>query len=230
MTDNSYVYMLVDPQNNLPFYVGKGVGKRCYFHSFEAKHYIERKSHKLNKIRKLDKLGLKPIIRKVEENVSDEQAIEFEMFLISELRDFGIKLTNMTDGGDGALGYRHTEEHKKHISEVHKGRVFSDETKQKMSKPKSEDGRANIAKAREASTYRPSEETKRKTSESLKGRASPIKGRTQSNDAKAKMSAKRKGIKKERIECPHCGKDVAVNLAKRWHFDNCKNKENTNAG
>lgn len=33
-----------------------------------------------------------------------------------------------------------------------------------------------------------------------------------------------KGIKMEKIECPHCGKLSDKANAKRWHFDNCKEK------
>jgi hypothetical protein len=224
--NNSYVYMLIDPRNNQPFYVGKGVGDRCYFHLDEAKYYKDRKSLKLGKIRKLFSLGLEPIIKKVEENVSDEQAIELECFLISEIRDFGILLTNMTDGGDGAKGYRHTEEHKLYMSSTQKNRVISEETKQKMRRPKSEEGRKNIAEARKNSTYKPSEETKRKVSMTLMGRPSPMRGVRHSDEAKAKMSAQRKGVPKPKVECTNCQRSIAINVAKRWHFDNCKGIKN----
>jgi hypothetical protein len=223
--NTAYVYTLTDPRNGMPFYVGKGHGKRCEFHLDEAKYYTKRKSKKLNKIRKLMSLGMKPIITKVEENVSDAQAIDFECLLIAEMRDIGIPLTNMTDGGDGAKGYKHTEEHKQMMRELFAGRIFTEEHRQAMSKPKSKEGRANIAKARLTTTYRPSEETKRKTSEALLGRPSPMKGRKQSEEAKAKMSAWRKGLSKPKVDCPHCQKSIAVNVAKRWHFDNCKDKE-----
>jgi hypothetical protein len=222
---NSYVYTLVDPRNNLPFYVGKGSGERCNFHVVEAKYYVKRKSLKLNKIRKLLQLGMEPIVVKIEENVSDEQALDLECLLISEMRDFGIPLTNMTDGGDGAQGYKHTEEHKQRMSERFKGRIITEEHRQKMRKPKSPEGRAAIAAARLTTTYRPSEETKRKTSQTLLGRPSPMRGRVQTDEAKAKMSAFRKGKPKPKIDCPHCNKQVAVNTARRWHFDNCKSKE-----
>ena len=225
MMNTAYVYTLTDPRNGMPFYVGKGHGKRCEAHLDEAKYYTNRKSLKLNKIRKLMSLGMKPIITKVEENVSDAQAIDFECLLIAEMRDIGIPLTNMTDGGDGAKGYKHTEEHKQMMRELFIGRIFTEEHRQAMSKPKSEEGRANIAKARLTTTYRPSEETKRKTSEALLGRPSPMKGRKQSDEAKAKMSAYRKGLPKPKVNCPHCQKHIAVNVAKRWHFDNCKDKE-----
>ena len=215
---NSYVYTLVDPRNNLPFYVGKGSGERCNFHILEAKYYVKRKSLKLNKIRKLMSLGMKPIVIKVEEGVSDEQALDLECLLIAEMRDLGFKLTNMTDGGDGAKGYKHTEEHKKYVTQLFKGRIVSEETKQKMRKPKSEEGRKNMALARLTKTYRPSEETKRKTSEALKGRVF-------TDEHKEKIKAGLTGKPKTKIECPHCQKLAAPAMAKRWHFDNCKDKE-----
>jgi len=202
----------------MPFYVGKGVGQRCHFHVDEAKYYVNRKSKKLNKLRKLLSLGLLPIITKIEEGVSDAQAIEFEMFVIAEMRDIGITLTNMTDGGDGAKGYKHTEAHKKHISSVHKGRVFSEETKQKMRKPKSEEGKKNMAEARKSSTYKPSEETKQKLSKSLVGR-------TFTDEHKSKISSSLSGKSKPKLQCPHCQKLASAAMASRWHFDNCKSKE-----
>jgi len=133
MMNTAYVYTLTDPRNGMPFYVGKGVGRRCYFHSWEAKNSTAS-TYKLNKIRKIQSLGLDIIVRKVEENVSHEQAKELECFLIAEMRDFGIELTNLTDGGDGRAGYiasqetiaktRHqwTDEQKQKISDSLKGR------------------------------------------------------------------------------------------------------------
>jgi hypothetical protein len=50
-------------------------------------------------------------------------------------------------------------------------------------------------------------------------------GRTHTDDARAKMSAIGKDRAKPKVECPHSNKQVAVNTAKRWHFDNCKSKE-----
>ena len=131
--NSAYVYTLTDPRNGMPFYVGKGVGRRCHFHAWEAKNSTAS-TYKLNKIRKIQSLGLDIIVRKVEENVSHEQAKELECFLIAEMRDFGIELTNLTDGGDGRAGYvvspetiaktRHewTDEQKQKISESLKGK------------------------------------------------------------------------------------------------------------
>ena len=214
--------MLVDPRSGQPFYVGKGTGNRCYSHENEAKYYVKRKSLKLGKIRKLLSLGMSPVIVKVEDNVSDKQAIDLECFLIAEMRDSGIPLTNMTDGGDGAQGYKHTEEHKDKMRQLFVGRVFTSNHLQKMRKPKSPGGRINIALARNTTSYRPSEETKRKTSEALKGRPSPRKNSTLTAEARAKISLMNKGLVKPKVQCPHCPKLAAAHTAKRWHFNNCK--------
>ena len=131
--NTAYVYTLTDPRNGMPFYVGKGVGRRCHFHAWEAKN-SDKPTYKLNKIRKIQSLGLDIVVRKVEENVSHEQAKELECFLIAEMREFGIDLTNLTDGGDGRAGYvasqktiaktRHewTDEQKQRISNSLKGK------------------------------------------------------------------------------------------------------------
>jgi hypothetical protein len=42
---------------------------------------------------------------------------------------------------------------------------------------------------------------------------------------KGAQEAWNKGIEMDKIECPHCGKMSDKGNAKRWHFDNCKMKE-----
>lgn len=37
-------------------------------------------------------------------------------------------------------------------------------------------------------------------------------------------SQRLRGRPKQRVECPHCRTSIAVTVAKRWHFDNCKKK------
>jgi hypothetical protein len=36
------------------------------------------------------------------------------------------------------------------------------------------------------------------------------------------MSEAQKGISKEQVACPHCGKSGGISAMKRWHFDNCR--------
>jgi hypothetical protein len=60
----------------------------------------------------------------------------YEQFYINY---FGTKFPNGyngSNGGEGVSGVKFTEEHKKRISDSHKGKVFSEEHKRKLSKAK----------------------------------------------------------------------------------------------
>ena len=74
----------------------------------------------------------------IAKGLSKEDAIELEVFLIEQYEG---KLCNFTVGGEvGALGYKHTKEALNKISEAskinNKGRVTSEETKDKLRKVK----------------------------------------------------------------------------------------------
>lgn len=58
-----YVYIYHDPENMKPFYVGKGKGRRYKEHLHEAKRKpFPCNNRKLNKIRKILKSGVDPVI------------------------------------------------------------------------------------------------------------------------------------------------------------------------
>ena len=67
-----------------------------------------------------------------------------------------------------------------------------------------------------------SEEWKQKMSESKKGKNNNRYGVKLSDETKAKISAKAKGRKAKRVICEHCNKDIAINIYKQFHGDNCK--------
>lgn len=109
-----YVYIYLDPRKKgnyiygeykfdyEPFYVGKGCRSRHTQHLTNNHLSKNKKSPKVHKILKLLSLGQKPIIIKVKENMSNEDAYEFEKNLI-KLIGRKDKLTglllNLTDGG-----------------------------------------------------------------------------------------------------------------------------------
>jgi hypothetical protein len=153
---NYYVYMYIDPRDNLPFYVGKGKDNRLKKHLSETFENTENR-RKYAYIQGLRNKGIEPIIKKIKENLSQEDAYEFEEDLI---RHYGRKdldtngiLTNICidnrppvitgekhhQFGKAIITY-HTEETKKKISDAHKGRpsmkkgtTCSEETKERMS-------------------------------------------------------------------------------------------------
>jgi hypothetical protein len=70
----------------------------------------------------------------IEENISSlEEILEREKYWIKYYRDNGYNLVNSTDGGDGTVGYKLTEEHKQLLRDLNKGKTLSEEHKQKIS-------------------------------------------------------------------------------------------------
>ncbi len=120
---------------------------------------------------------------------------------------------NMTLGGDGRNGYHHSDNAKKKLSELLKGRIFSEEHKQKLSisgKGKknrlghkfTEEHKKKISLARTGKKH--TEEVKRKIGDINRG-----------NDYAL-------GIIRTKKSCPHCGKLVDISNYGRWHGNKCK--------
>ena len=108
-------------------------------------------------------------------------------------KEFGY---NLTLGGEGVLGYIHSEETKKKISESHKGENHSEETKKKMSelhngKNHSEETKKKMSELQKGKNH--SEETKKKMSELHKGENNPMYGKNHSEETKKKLSESKKG-------------------------------------
>lgn len=123
-----YVYVYRDPFTMAPFYIGKGLNGRADQHLMEAKderntpeNYYN--SFKLRKIRKILDQGKDPIIERVCEGMTEDDAFELEVFLISEIGrrvlDEG-PLTNLTDGGEGFSGVIR-DKNKYHIINIDTG-------------------------------------------------------------------------------------------------------------
>lgn len=226
-----YVYAHLS-SDGMPFYIGKGYGRR---------HLITRRRNP-HHTRCLAKHGLESLI--LYDGLGESDAMLMEMHVIAEIRRQGTVLANYTDGGQGSSGYKHTpealekmriastgrtpsqesiakclvtragyrhpEEVKGKISRAHQGKVFSLESRQKMSASQKEmaaspgykNPRAGVTlsdatkeKLRLANLGKTiGQETRRKMSEALKGR-------TFSDEHKRKIgvaSRERARIKREK--------------------------------
>jgi len=122
-----YVYQLIDPRDNTPFYVGEGKGNRAWSHlSFRSGC---NNPHKDRVIRKIQSLGLTVIVDIIKENLSKAESVQHEEQLIEEI---GLdKLTNICANanppvlkGDmnGFYGKPHSEETKKKLGNINRGR------------------------------------------------------------------------------------------------------------
>lgn len=160
------------------FYVGKGHGKRCL-----SKH--SRNFHHSNVV---NKYGMENILIGKFDCSSEKIAFDLEMGLIKCLRRNGVRLANMTDGGEGTIGRIATEESKRNHSDKMRGRVAAPETKEKMRLAHS--GERNHFYGRSHS-----EETKLKISQKKMGHVAPNKGISPSLETRAKISATLTGRK-----------------------------------
>jgi len=186
-TNVFYVYILFD-WRGLPFYVGKGKGRRWLNH--ECPCNLRTNAHRNNIIRKTLLLrGSVPKI-KIAEHLLEATAHEIEKLFISALgrKPIGL-LANKTDGGEGTTDKTGAIGRK--ISAKKKGHVVSQETRALLRS-------RNLGK-------RASTETRRAQSMAATGRIRSAehnkklgdakRGIPRSEETKAKISAVKKGKK-----------------------------------
>jgi|LakMenEpi03Aug12_release.lakeMendotaPanAssembly.Ray.scaffolds.fasta_scaffold480449_1 hypothetical protein len=123
---NFYTYLLIDPRNNKPFYVGKGTKRRMTIHERKTKlgKIPNNNIYLYNKIKKILSGGLNLKYKKVVNNVEEHVAFYWENRIISCLRQKGYDLCNVGDGGKatkGNLGKKWSPESKQKMSEARKG-------------------------------------------------------------------------------------------------------------
>jgi len=116
------------------------------------------------------------------------------------------------------LGRKHSKETRLKMSNAHKGKIVSEETRIKLRKPRNY---TDKIKQKISNTHKGkivSEETRLKISNANKGRL-------MSKEWKNNISKALKGKKWEVVICPYCNKSGGKPLMTRYHFNNCKFKE-----
>jgi hypothetical protein len=184
-----YVYEHIRKDTGAVFYVGKGSGKRC-------KHFVNRGKFWNNFCKSKDNVEVRLPIK----NVDEEFSLLAEVELIDLYRRRGVKLVNISDGGEGTSGW-----------------IPSEETRQKI-------GQANKHTPK-ASGEQHGMFGKKHTAESLakmsafqKGRMvgenHPFYGKHHTDESKAKVSIARKG-KCVGADNPFYGKTHTVEIKKQ---------------
>lgn len=127
------------------------------------------------------------------------------------------------------------------VSVRHKGKIMSAESRSKIRESMSGDKNHNFGKQM-PKNQRDKISRTRITRGSSKGANNPMYGKPRTDEVKAKLreanlgkkysqetkdkqSKAKLGVKHEILKCPHCPKSGGKSAMKRWHFDNCKDKE-----
>ncbi len=124
MSNSFYVYVYRDSAGN-PFYVGKGHGNRCRHHLHRCNNSKRHPYQTMfyRKLRKMARLGEKPIIEIILDNLTEENALHWEKHYIALWGRRDIKtgrLCNHSDGGEGPTGHRHSKETREKMSKARK--------------------------------------------------------------------------------------------------------------
>lgn len=193
-----YVYEYLR-KDNTPYYVGKGTNSRKY----------QKQGHTVP-------LPSKDRIRVVAENLTNEEAIQLEIELIAKhgRKDLGTGiLRNLTNGGEGSSGRLVSENMKQKISLSLMGREQSEETKRK---------RADALRGKKRT-----EEQRQRQREAAKNRwAKTDDADDELRRDKIRKARERQVIITTEVTCPHCGKKGGNRIMPRYHFDNCKKRDN----
>lgn len=217
MKRSYYVYILCDPRyNNLPFYVGKGQGRRATLHytSKTTRGYNVRKDAIIDSIAEAGKI---PIVETVWTGDNEDDAYSIEMEIIARFGRKGIDangiLTNFSSGGDGCRRPKGSYAGEKN---PFFGKRHTDKTKQLIS---ANNGRVGFGGKRH------SEETKQKISLAKKGQIPWIAGRKHTDAAIQKMkAAPRSSYWKGKSHSEGTRQKIAASLAGKTQSDEAREK------
>lgn len=204
----AYLYKDVDDTS---IYVGKGMHKRAWKH-FKANTHLGRLLRKRN----IAGYTIEPIIYKCENE-------ELAFFVESELiRKYGREdlnkgtLFNLTDGGEGCSGYKHSDENRLLFKQPRNVAFKSACKGCQIGKIVSVESRINMSIAHVGiSNGSHTIETKNKISATLIGHSVSDTNRKKYSDRLLNLP---------NVMCPHCNKTGSKMIMSRWHFDKCKNR------
>lgn len=232
-----YIYCLTSPSNKKYYGKTKNFEKRMIQH----KNSTNKNWYICNAIKKYGFENFKIEIIEYYENLNENKLKEIlnerEKFWIKKDNTLNEKIGyNLTKGGDGTLGYKHSTDAKNKIGEFNKGKKVSKDTREKISKIH----KGKIVKESSKNKQKESisgdknhfygkhhtKETKKKLSIALSGENHPQYGKKQSIETINKKSKSLTGKSHNRVICEYCNKNIDDRNYHRWHGKKCKKYKN----
>ena len=122
------IYSYIDKQTNEIVYVGKDSHLNKQIRHKAHHHQSNKDMQTINKV--LQSNPNRYTYQVLNWNVTDQDTLN--ALEVQHIRQLNPKF-NFTDGGDGALGYKHTKEAKEKLRKLHTGLKASPETRKKLS-------------------------------------------------------------------------------------------------
>ena len=193
MPPHWHIYALIDPRYETVRYVGwtMNPARRLRAHCASAER---TQSHKGHWLRSLLAAGLRPTMSIVEDGEGDGWQIA-ERKWIAHYRSAGARLTNATNGGDGALGCIPGAAVRAKMSSAHKGRKQTPESIAKtraglLGRKQSPEHLARLSAARKG----------KPPIAAIAAAAAANRGRKQSPEHVAKRTAHRRGVQRPELQ------------------------------
>lgn len=190
------------------FYVGKGTRKRAY------ETNPNRRNAHYNSV--VSKYGNTPSVGTLPCS-TEAIAFELERGLIKCLKRQKVKLTNKTEGGEGASGRVVPAEERIKMSKRRLGKHHSATTRQKISEKLKGNTNGKYSKVEYT------EEIRKNISNAQKLR---YQRNPDSEETRRRKRIAGSGRTYADTTCPFCGKTGKESGMRSWHFDYCKNNPN----
>jgi len=184
-----YVYGLIDPISKELRYVGKTNNLKVRYRDHINKLY--ERNYKSNWIKSLISKNNKPEMVVLETHEDESECFAAEIRLIEYFKSIGSNLTNLTSGGEGTSGSKHSQETKDKLSLMHIGMKHTEETKEKLRAINT--GKKATQETKDKMSNRIiTLETRKLLSEKLSGINNPNYGKKPSEDTLKLISTNRK--------------------------------------
>jgi hypothetical protein len=126
------IYGLQDPFTHEIRYVGKSTTGLTRPKQHFSKYHLKRKQYVYSWIKYCFKNGKKPEIVIIQQFNNPDFLFEAEKYWIKYYKSIGCKLTNLTEGGEGSLGRKLSEETRNKISLSNMGKIAHNKGKSNL--------------------------------------------------------------------------------------------------